>query len=363
MTEREEKALQVAYLTALGLSQNDIAARLRMSQPEVSRLLTIARSKEFLTLAVKWPEGGGYDRTAIQALVYPRFDELKAALDAEAARRHGVPISQIHVVHLGTRGANAYHEFGEQAARLLTDLFAHAHIAAVAWGHTVLAAVNAIAAMSVKARPSMTILPISGEPLNNTENGVSPSTAAKRLATSYGCTYRSLRGIPSRIPKSMKGGDADVVRRFFRWSKDYSAIFGPDANEPLINQVDMIVMGVGDAASSKADPFFRETCDAEGMQPDDLTEIAVGNLGGIWLAPDGARKSVQASVDAINERGLGIQARHFDDCARRAAGKPEAPGVVAMARGKAKAAIVKRAAGMVNRFIIDEALADAIVGG
>ncbi len=204
-------------------------------------------------------------------------------------------------------------------------------------------------------RKGLKFVPVAGEPLEIPVGGVSPTRAAQLLAEKFvddqDTGYYVLNGVASRIPKRMEA-NANIIREFVSGFKDYGIIF--DGDSPLMANVDMIITGIGNALSSRDDPWFNETKNLEGI--DDLEAFAVGNIGGVLLPKDRYNPEHCNRVDEINGRWLGIQKDHFQKAAERAA-----PGVVLVAVEPEKAPIVAQAIGMVNHLIIDQQLANALI--
>jgi DNA-binding transcriptional regulator LsrR (DeoR family) len=367
-SKRDELALTVAYLTSESRKQHEIAELLHISQAEVSRLLRLARDHDWIDWEMHWPDDA--DQASIKRRALPELADLQGRLNDLDPHKGGAPFAA-HVVHSGPVSLDhdeRLKQFGRLASEHVGPLLSETETCAVAWGRTIRSTVDGISAMQakalpgmkVKARPGMRFMPISGEPFNHKDTGISPSTAARLLSKVFGCEANtlSLEGVAARIPKVL-GEEVSTIRRLFNMCHDYEKIFGGDS--PLIESVDMILSGIGDIESSENDPWFRETAEAEQMDKTDLNEIAVGNLGGVWLAKDPGSKLQRSRIEQINKSWLGIQEEHFVGCTRRASERGS-PGVVVVAIGPAKAEIVKRSMGMINHLVIDHDLAKAILG-
>ena len=68
----------------------------------------------------------------------------------------------------------------------------------------------------------------------------------------------SLRGVQARIPRSVATLDGEgIARKLVAFSQHYKKIFVGDGDErPLIENVGMILTGIGDVSTSKDDPWF-----------------------------------------------------------------------------------------------------------
>jgi DNA-binding transcriptional regulator LsrR (DeoR family) len=292
-------------------------------------------------------------------MAFPSLEVLRRKLNDAARDNRGVPVKHVRVVSCSGRLSRAerFLAFGQQAASYVVPLIKQARTCAVAWGRTVNCVVEAVPKQSTPS-PTLRFMPISGEPINHTDTGVSPSTAAKKLAQAFGCDEHclSLQGVAARIPKEFDAS-AKTIRRFVNMCRAYEEIFG--GKDPLIDNVDLIVSGIGDIDSSTSDPWFRETAECEGIN--DLSQIAAGNVGGVWIPKDPRSTAQSRRIAQVNQRWLGIQREHFENCARRGDRRDGGPGVVVLALEPAKAAIVLRAMGMVNHLIIEHDLAEAIL--
>lgn len=356
-TTHDRKAMAVAYLTAQRWKQDDIRKALGLrNQAEVSRLLSFARTNDWIVQTLKLPSNVNHDE--IREMAFPHLNELRECLEKLAIQHNGVKPTEVHVLYSGPEGtdyAERLVHFGRLAAERIETLLSNATTCAVAWGQTINSTLDGLKSLTPKKRKEMTFMPVSGEPMNHIDPGVSPSMAAKRLAEFFGCSDNvlSLLSVAARIPSNHKH-HASTIREFMACCHDYERIFG--GKEPLIDNVDAIISGIGDARSSENDAWFRETQEAEAMKKNDLNCLTVGNIGGVWLPKDSANSKHLDKVADINGRWLGIQKNHFETCARVAS-----PGVLLLAVGERKSGIVRRAVGLVNHLLIDHTLAQAIV--
>ena len=368
---RESLALACAWYSALGLKQDEIMEVVGIgSQAEVSRLLGFARDEKWLVQEVKFPKSLSPDAIeGIKQLGFKHQVELERRVKriSEELSATGTPTLQsVHVVATGkAEAAQAVERFGRPAAEVVGRLLQGASSVVVAWGRTISAIVDAM------PRPESTgikcFIPICGDPLNYPAGGVSPSIAANRLADIFEVPAEerlSLQGIPARIPAGLVAEDStNVLRKYVNWSNNYRRIFGGDGGgEPaLIGRVDMMLTSIGDVRTSGEDPFLKETAEDEGIDQEQLSKLAVGNLGGVWLPrPDSSSEAV-LRVKEINQHWLGAQQEHFEACARRATKSKRLPGVVAVAVEATKADVIKHALGMINRLIISRDLAEALL--
>jgi DNA-binding transcriptional regulator LsrR (DeoR family) len=363
------------------LTQQAIGSRANLgTQAQVSRLLAEARAKGYLREVFEFPADMPPDeRRELQRKLELSFYKEHAHLEAALAQRArslcrtrsdgGNPFKRLHVVatpdwHEGDEKArtDAFGAFGANAAEIVAGYVDEADSCSVAWGRTIDATVQRIRSDRKPPGPGKVFMPIAGEPINYEPNGVSPSDAARILAAAWTGSEPplSLRGGPARIPKSVYEHDRDgIAREMASYSKNYRRIFARPGG--LIENVSMILTGIGDATTSKrtgeqADPWYWETADAEDP---DVLGLAVGNIGGVWIARDGLDESDTRKVEQVNKRWLGAQHDDFRRCSL-SGGESGRPGVVALAVEPAKATIVLEALYLVNVLIISRQLADTL---
>lgn len=260
--------------------------------------------------------------------------------------------------------ANAFRSFGMSAAGIVASYIDEVDMCCVAWGRTIAATVDYMPNSPSEENKNKQFIPIAGEPTNHEPNGVAPSDAARRLSLAWpDSTSLSLRGVPARIPKSVY--DQDGARELIRYSNHYQRIFGasdPDET-PLIAEVPMILTGLGNVGTSErdiagvSDPWYTETVEAEGP---DVLDLAVGNIGGVWIAKNEISNEDKERVAKVNERWLGAQYGDFRGCALNADLQQRSPGVVVVAVEPDKADIVLEALHLINVLIVSRQLADEL---
>lgn len=360
MTDEDILAASVAMLNARNISQEKIAELLGISsQSKVSRLLAISR--DFLEFEPRpvWkrlPPTEDED-LRIQAATFPDREKFEKAIRKLARSRGLVEPTSITVVHASDDRKN--NEFGRRAAGQAAKLIEQSRYCGVAWGTTMKSLIDGL--KSQQARTDLTFVPIAGQPLNSHEPGSSPSALAKNLSRVFGIesdNQLSLHGVPARIPKDM-AADEDTIRDFIEHCDHYCKIFGTrrKPEDGLMNNVDMILSGIGDAVSSRDDPWY---IDIEKMEGGELLgKIAQGNIGGIWLPMDRENDDHIRAVKEINDRSLGITDSQLEACADGAR-NGDATGVVVLAKEPQKADIFLSTVGLVNHYILSKALVDKV---
>ena len=101
----------------------------------------------------------------------------------------------------------------------------------------------------------------------------------------------------------------------------------------------------------------RETVEAEGPN---VLDLAVGNIGGVWIAKNEISPEDKEQVARVNERWLGAQYGDFLGCALNADLQHRRPGVVVVAVEPDKADIVLETLHLINVLIVSRQLADEL---
>lgn len=382
METKPDPVLLAAYYKAQDptLTQREIGEKANLgTQAQVSRLLTEAREKGYLREVFEFPADISPDeRLKIENSFFHQHSELEDALAQRARELNdtrsdgGSPFKRLHVVAapgLEDEKARdkAFQYFGASAAEIVAGYIDVADECSVAWGRTIEATVRHVRPRSASPEREKTFMPIAGEPTNHEPNGVSPSDAARILSAAWpGSEHLSLRGVQARIPKSVHEHDKDnIARELVGYSKNYQKIFGVPGglDRPLITQVPMILTGIGDVHTSErpsqggADPWYLETASAEDRS---VLELAVGNIGGVWIARSDIPEVDKQKVEHVNERWLGAQHRDFKRCSRTADMIRHRPGVVVLAVEPEKDKIVLEALYLMNVLIVSSQLADTL---
>jgi DNA-binding transcriptional regulator LsrR (DeoR family) len=377
-SKRNLDSLKAAYYSVYepALTQQQIAVRVGLSQVQVSRLLNKAREEKVLREVFRFPPDlSPEDRLEVINSFFPRHGQLQDALSARSrqlSRKEsggGAPFKRLYVVAAPgidnendpSVRANAFRFFGMSAAGIVAAYISEVRMCCVAWGRTIAATVEYMPSASASGEEKQ-FIPIAGEPTNHEPNGIAPSDAAQRLSQAWpGSKSLSLRGVQARIPKSVDDQEGShIARELVRYSNDYRRIFAPtdSGDPPLISEVPMILTGIGNVDTSKrnigvgTDPWYTETVDAEGPN---VLDLAVGNIGGVWIAKDEISDKDKERVTKVNERWLGAQYDHFRGCALNAD-----PGIVVVAVEPDKADIVLKALHLINVLIVSRQLAEEL---
>jgi DNA-binding transcriptional regulator LsrR (DeoR family) len=377
--------LKVAYYKVHDpdLTQAQIAVKVGLTnQATVSRLLRDARDHKVIQEVFRFPSDlRPEDRLEVVNSFFARHGKLEQAL-SESSRRlsikrslGGYPFKRLHVVAApgidNEKDArvreNAFETFGVGAAGIAAGYIDEVDMCCVSWGRTIGATVRHMPTSSA-SNWKKRFIPIAGEPTNHEPNGLSPSDAARALALAWpGSTSLSLRGVQVRIPKSVHDKDNEqIARELIGYSKSYRQIFGQPGSDdtPLISEVPMILTGIGNVDTGQRniagvgpDPWYLETVDAEEKN---VLQLAVGNIGGVWIAKNSISQEDAERVAKVNERSLGAQHDHFRACSISADLQQHRPGVVVLAVEPDKADIILAALHLINVLVVSRQLAGAL---
>jgi DNA-binding transcriptional regulator LsrR (DeoR family) len=377
----ERTILACAWYLSLGLNQSQIGSRLGIAQPTVSRHLKAARTKGWLTEQVLWPPD--LDLKEREAIVNQGFaggDKLLKRLRERSLERKGVPLGSLHVIPAAGEKkdvASLLEDFGRGAGPILAGILdqTRSQIIAAAWGRTLSSVVRYMPRRG--PRVERVVVPVAGEPLNHPDRELSSTRVVRELATACGTEdWRSLQGVPARIPKALKD-HAGGIKAFVERSHAYREIFiGSEGDDGLLARADCIITGIGSVDTSARgphpDPLFLEITEVEQDPANDTPEkvqafmqrCAIGNAAGWWIPREGISREEQELIEDLNERSFGLKVAHLRQCATRtssSAGHDDEPaGVICLAVEPEKAAVVWEVLGLINRLIISDSLADAL---
>jgi DNA-binding transcriptional regulator LsrR (DeoR family) len=162
-----------------------------------------------------------------------------------------------------------------------------------------------------------------------------------------------------RFPREVRAALPRVLRAFFEESSPaYKEIFiGPEA---LIDRVDVLVTSVG--GSNKPMGFCNDDLlKVSGLSEERVGQLVIGDVGGVLLPARGLSARDAATVEGVNAMWTGIQRRHLEGIARRAAQR-RTPGIILITLGASRSAIVLEAIreGLCSELMIDRDLATAL---
>jgi DNA-binding transcriptional regulator LsrR (DeoR family) len=274
-----------------GLTQHEIAERLRLSRPKVSRLLQQARADGIVQITVLSPPG------------------IYASVEEELESRFG--LQEAVVVDAGASDAPGAvsREIGAAAADYLQRTVGDGDVIGIAWGSTLNAMVSAVSSMD--ARDAHVVQIIGG--LGSPESEVHATDLCRRLAQALGCRL-TLLPAPGIV-------DSSAVKRALESDRHVRAA--------LELQQNLTVAFVGIGAPTPSSVVMR---DGFIMSEDELGSLrALGAVGDIALRFfDAEGRAVRSELD---ERVIGIT---LDDLKR-------VQRVVGVAGGEQKDAVIRAA--------------------
>jgi DNA-binding transcriptional regulator LsrR (DeoR family) len=372
---KDFNALRAAFLFGdHGLSQDEIARMIGVSQPVVSRLLKYAERRKWLERRYRFiPDELPPDRLQyLRRMLHPNklIDRL-TAVQSET----GVLVRDVHVIDTGMRGtsdriiAARQTRFGRGAARIVVDLMLRSEVFAVTWGRTISQIVDAIRGIVPVAATGRAIrfVPVCGEGTHEKSNRDTSSHLAERLHEVLQARVHqplSLTGLPALIPRRYRGAGLPVIKEFVEQNTSYQEIFG--GRSPLVHRVDALLTSVGPAKRPMG--FINEELLRAGSLPrrpltkEQLEKLVVGDVGGVLLPRRDLDRAGLREVDQLNAMWTGVKREHLERIATQAA-RTKRPGVIVASFGGADRAepiaeAVRR--GLVNELIIDRSLAEAL---
>ncbi|WP_313022006.1 sugar-binding transcriptional regulator [Mobilicoccus sp.] len=125
MNPRDEQAIDAAKLYYRdGLSQGEVADRLGVSRPTVSKLVQHAKERGFVAIEIRDPRETG---SALADRLAQRFD-----------------LAEVRLAHTAHTGAALTRELGRLGAEVLTEEIADGDLVGVGWGETMYAVARAL---------------------------------------------------------------------------------------------------------------------------------------------------------------------------------------------------------------------------
>jgi DNA-binding transcriptional regulator LsrR (DeoR family) len=367
----EMYTLAAAYLRSEQKLQEEIAEILKISQPEVSRLLKRAVKKKWLDYpppAFRCPD----DCRDLWERAHARFFSSEKLL-ARLKTLQPAGISRLKKVSIYYGDPDG--RFNRTVLPALEAVFANALVMGVTWGRTVHGLVRTLREATTRPlRPDNPVrfVPLCGELLQDPDDRIEHSSSA--LAASLhelingtqagGGAPPSLRGIPALIPSEFTASDVKTIRRFMRQFAGYAAIFGADGQEnggALACQVDTMLTSVGSVESGRRGIFLSERVRLGELSEAELMETVVGDLGGLIIPRRDLGAAQARRIAAMNERWTGIKQHDLERCAEEAASS-KWPGVVVLAPDRHRRDTVLRCVelGLINQLIISRELADVL---
>jgi DNA-binding transcriptional regulator LsrR (DeoR family) len=361
--EARIKMISCALLRSQGFMQVDIAERMHLSQPEVSRLLDRATRDGVLRAQPTLLE----EKVDAAELDLARQRVSGNFLEVEKQVRKLAPAGLCFRLH--TVSAKDLQAFHDQAAQVVANLLSGDLIVGTMWGSTIDKIIDGVARF---ARPSsnsgLRALPLAGDPLyllNQENQQYSASVLAAKLERAFvGKTLAdlpSLNGVPAYISRQLMTDQkkAAVLNDFIRAIPGYHRIFGPIG---YVHRIDTVLTGVGVFATSPQQTtatFIRERERQEGTDFARLRDLIWGDFAGILLPRNRISAADKNFVKSMNQGWTGVTLDQLKEVARKAkTGSP--PGVIAVGfSAENKTGILRESLrrGLINHLVVDEVLA------
>jgi DNA-binding transcriptional regulator LsrR (DeoR family) len=365
-SEARIRMVACALLRSQGYNQEDIAERMNLSQPVVSRIVTAAIQARLLQAQPTFLPQNASPAEIKQA--QRRYAGKHS--DLEQKIRTLVPRGLCFRLH--TVAAKDLHAFCEQAARHVAGLLTGDLIVGTMWGSAIERIIDGVTRYAQPSKRSeLRAIPLAGDPLfllNQENQEYSASALAAKLERAFTGRTRSdlpsLNGVPAYISRSRMADrkKAAGLMDFIQSIPGYHLIFGSIGYE---RQVNTVLTGVGVFASSPQQTtatFIREREAQEGPEFAPLRQLILGDFAGSILPKPGLRPAQNDLVAGLNLGWLGISLSQLKRVAREAK-TTSPPGVITVAfASDNKAAIVRESLrrGLINHLVVDDDLAQQL---
>ena len=291
-------------------TQQEIAERLRLSRPAVSRLLRDAQNQGIVQITISPPRG------------------LLIDLESRLEERYGLEVVRVVAMEAGTSADLVRRQIGAAAAAYLARTVHQGDTIGLAWGTTLSAMVQAMAPM-----------PTEGVHVVQTLGGIGPPAAEAYAAQLVRRLAQLLGAAPVLFPVPGVVATAEV--------RDV-LVNDPHVQAALryFDRLDTVYVGIGSIATN---PVLNDGHSLpEGTHADLVAAGAVGDIALRFFDAKGA--PVRSSLD---ERILGITAEQLH----------KAPRVVAVAGGPDKADAIHAAlkSEIADVLITDQQTAEELV--
>ena len=392
LLDSDDLAIKAAYLKGeCKISQNDIARKLSLGQPTVSRLLRRAVEElhclESVERFVRIPQIDDRKMAELERLLeYADLaDTLKALPTATGLRLRGLRVFDSGSTDRSPVGLDTRQRaFGQAVAPHLAERLRQARHVGVAWGSTLSRVIDGLARLGFpwQSDPEPRVfVPVTAEPMQYARSEHTASVLARRLHVLVnGEDERlppllSLTGVPAfipydptdlvpgarRLPRKQRDLLSRGLREFFvSNSPAYRTIFTePDG---LIGRLDTLLTAAG--PSRRVMGFCNDDLLKSGhLDRDKLEQLVVGDLGGVLLTRPAPSRTAQPTVDRLRSMWTGISRAQLEAIARRAAEKGSGtPGVILMTFGENRTEVVAEALaqGLCTELFIDDELAQCL---
>ncbi|BAS28040.1 sugar-binding transcriptional regulator [Limnochorda pilosa] len=313
LTPRERELQLMVTLARLyydeGLTQQEIASRLKMSRVRVNRLLQRARHEGIVEIRISDPMGTSHEMAS----------ELRTALGLQDAVV--APTSSEDPAELADI-------IGERAARYLEQILADGHLVGLGWGQTVYRTVQNLAPAAGR---DLLVVPVTGG-----MGASDPAFRSNELARAFAEKLRA-RWVPLEAPFLVETVEArqvlsqqEMIRRVLE----------------LWERLDVAVVGIG--AAIEQSPLLRTTH----FSSQDIIDLELQGVVGD-LCSRFFNRSGEPIVTDFDRRLICMELEHLH----------RVPRVVAVAGGLRKVSAILAAgeAGHINTLVTDRETATALL--
>lgn len=286
-------------------SKVQIAKEFGLSRFKVARLLTLARDEGIVTIEVN--DGGIVDVARSEAL-----REALNLTEAIVVTSHGTPTERRHQV-------------GAAAADLLRDTLNEGDVLGLTWGRTLTAMTERLSSL-----PRVSVVQLTGAVGTNLNE--SPVEVVRRVALSAGADARAIFApmlVEDAVTAAALRRQPDVASAIALFKKVTVAVVAIGSWDPPISQLQEVV--------------------PEANRKELAERGVIAEIAGILMDTDGRHVGGEFLDRCISVSPLELA---------------QVPRVIAVAAGPSKARAVSAvaASGLVSCMVVDEALADAILG-
>ncbi len=372
--DKQLEAQAVAYLLSQGYTQDEIGRMMRIGAPRVTRRKKLAGENHWLE---KRPPRFARERLSsprleeIEMYCYPQLRKLRERLNRIADKKNVACIRHIRAFFSGSTNTTEtdwdlrLEKFGRAAGSYVSQLIPNMNVVGITWGRTLACLAAGIRDHSLHPRPAenpVRFVSLCGESLDEPMTDLSSST----LAMKFNDIVNGARGhpvylgpVPAFVPARFTPDEANVIRKFIGELTGYDKVFG-DA-DPLANRLDCLITTIGYVSEETQGRLLDDRLKAEGIDKTRLSQLVIGDVGGVLIPQPDLLPEDRKLVDEMNSRWTGVQRKHLEQCAQAAERvSAKATGVLALAVGKAKAAVVIEAIGLISHLLIDDELAEEL---
>jgi DNA-binding transcriptional regulator LsrR (DeoR family) len=372
--------LAAASFKAEGRKQEEIAEILNLSAVAVSRHIKQARLQKFLHEQCIFQEYKVEPDLMKKVRLRKSRPDLQEQLDrlAESCRQSRRVSLRVFNCGTLTNDEDRMKRLAELAAPVIRELLLRSQSCGVTWGGMLKGVVSELRHLPFPPpgeRASVSVVPLSGEPLGKERGSFSSSSLARDLGMIVnGDQYDapSLAMVPAFIPDVFLKHESEGVWKLIGLVQSYRQIFGRHRNSqtkaravsranPLAKRLEMVLTSVGSA--TKPLGFGRGALFEQIFSYTELKRLIIAEVGGVCIPRPDLTQQQRDRFSTVQRSWTGLRLEHLEACARRGGDLLNGPaGVVVVSGGTSRAAticqLIKR--GLINHLIIDDVLAEEL---